>query len=377
MVLAPDNLPAHLTSHTSTTLLLHTTLLFSDNPFSTLVDSSATDNFINESLAVLAPQLLRCLPAPIPLKLFNGDPTPTRDITHCLETTMTFANGWQQELRLLVTKLHPSASVLPTLINSGISSTFISSQLNLQYNNLDKLLKLQLFDRSSTTTRITQYHDTILTLDNDLQLQAWLLITQLPLLTPIVLGLLWLQDVNPDMDWKNLTIQFPSPKASLAATIPLCLQSSLDSDISDSSASTSRAIQSSLTSNSDPNGKENSTTFTLTSTSINSGNLDIKIIGAIPFACILQDGTPAFQLQIMPALLEEHLWAGTTMLESKTEEQILSEVVPPEYHEFANVFSEGSAKELSLHHSYDHKINLKESASPLFGKIYNMSEIKL
>ncbi|KAG5335672.1 hypothetical protein C0989_000755 [Termitomyces sp. Mn162] len=113
------------------------------------------------------------------------------------------------------------------------------------------------------------------------------------------------------------------------------------------------------------------------STSINSRSLNIKIIGAIPFAHILQDGTPAFQLQITPALLEEHLHAGTTTPESKMEEQILSEVVPPEYHEFADMFSEGSAKELPLHHSYDHKINLKEGTSPPFGKIYNMSEIEL
>ncbi|KAG5348539.1 hypothetical protein C0989_010077, partial [Termitomyces sp. Mn162] len=59
------------------------------------------------------------------------------------------------------------------------------------------------------------------------------------------------------------------------------------------------------------------------------------------------------------------------------EEQILSEVVPPEYHEFADMFSEGSAKELPPHHSYDHQINLEEGTSPPFGKIYNMSEIKL
>ncbi|KAG5715682.1 hypothetical protein E4T56_gene466 [Termitomyces sp. T112] len=120
-----------------------------------------------------------------------------------------------------------------------------------------------------------------------------------------------------------------------------------------------------------------SSTTTLTSNSIDSRNLNIQIISTIPFACLLQDGTPAFQLQITPALPKEHLHMGTTMPESKTEKQILSEVVPPEYHEFADMFSEGSAKELPLHRSYDHKINLKEGTSPLFGKIYNMSEIKL
>ncbi|KAG5329095.1 hypothetical protein C0989_010079 [Termitomyces sp. Mn162] len=93
MVLTLDNLPAHLPSHFSTTLLLCTTFPFSDNPLPTLVNSGTTDNFIDEFLAVLAPHLLQCLPAPIPLKLFDGDPTPAGDITHYLEVTMTFTNG--------------------------------------------------------------------------------------------------------------------------------------------------------------------------------------------------------------------------------------------------------------------------------------------
>ncbi|KAG5335732.1 hypothetical protein C0989_000535 [Termitomyces sp. Mn162] len=79
----------------------------------------------------------------------------------------------------------------------------------------------------------------------------------------------------------------------------------------------------------------------------------------------------------MPALLEEHLYAETTAPECKIEEQILSKVVLPEYHEFANVFSEGSAKELPPHCSYNHKIDLKEGTLPPFGKIYNMSKIEL
>ncbi|KNZ81926.1 hypothetical protein J132_10205 [Termitomyces sp. J132] len=150
---------------------------------------------------------------------------------------------------------------------------------------------------------------------------------------------LWLQNVNLDIDWKNLTMQFPGPKASLAAAIPLHLQSNLDPNISNPGASTSRATQSPTASNSDSNGEESATlpqslsiklqqlppnipwsrykgprypdqqcpnsltnsattldltTSTLTSTSVDSKNLDIRIIGAVPFACILQDGTPAF-----------------------------------------------------------------------------------
>ncbi|KAG5726823.1 hypothetical protein E4T56_gene597 [Termitomyces sp. T112] len=98
MILAPDNLPAHLPSHSSTNLLLCTTLPFTNNPVPTLVNSSATDNFIDEFLAALTPHPLQCLPTLIPLKLFDGDPTPVGDITYCLEMTMTFANRQQQEL---------------------------------------------------------------------------------------------------------------------------------------------------------------------------------------------------------------------------------------------------------------------------------------
>ncbi|KAG5325314.1 hypothetical protein C0989_011582, partial [Termitomyces sp. Mn162] len=151
--------------------------------------------------------------------------------------------------------------VLPALVDSSASGVFISNQLDLQRNNLNKPLKLQLFDRSPTTTRITQYHDNTLTLDNDLQFQARLLVTQLPLLTPIMLGLPWLQDINPDINWKNLTMQFPSPKASLAAAIHLRFQSIPDLDITPDLTATPTV----------PNP-------------VDSGNLNIKIIGAVPFA---------------------------------------------------------------------------------------------
>ncbi|KAG5734840.1 hypothetical protein E4T56_gene653 [Termitomyces sp. T112] len=273
-------------------------------------------------------------------------------------------------------QLNNPSKVFPTLVDSSASGTFVSNQLSFQCNNLNRPLKLQLFDGSPTTTRITQYHNNTLTLDNDLQFQAWLLVTQLPLLTPI----------------KDLTMQFPGPKASLAATIPLHLQSIPDSNVSHPSTSTSGATQSPSTSddNSDKEGDAtlpwsptnsattlDSSTTTLTSNSINSRSLDIKIISTVPFAHLLQDSTPTFQLQITPALPEEHLHTGTTVLESKMEEQILSEVVPPEYHKFADVFSQGSAKELPLHHFYNHKIDLEEGTSPLFVKIYNMSEVKL
>ncbi|KAG5348416.1 hypothetical protein C0989_010576, partial [Termitomyces sp. Mn162] len=97
-------------------------------------------------------------------------------------------------------------------------------------------------------------------------------------------------------------MQFPGPKASLAAAIHLCFQPILDPDATPDPTAT-------------PTGPS----------PIDSRNLDIKIIGAVPFARLLREGTPAFQLQVTPALPEEYLCAGTTMPEKKTEEQILSE----------------------------------------------------
>ncbi|KAG5717863.1 hypothetical protein E4T56_gene1431 [Termitomyces sp. T112] len=87
-------------------------------------------------------------------------------------------------------------------------------------------------------------------------------------------------------------------------------------------------------------------TTTPTPTPIDLEALDIKIISAIIFACILQDRIPAYQLQITPALAEEYLCTEATPPEQKTEEQVLHKAVP-------------------------------SGTSPPFGKIYNMSEIKL
>ncbi|KAG5349781.1 hypothetical protein C0989_001886 [Termitomyces sp. Mn162] len=54
-ILALDSPPVHLPSHSSTNLLLRTTLPFTANPIPTLVNSGATDNFIDKFLAALAP----------------------------------------------------------------------------------------------------------------------------------------------------------------------------------------------------------------------------------------------------------------------------------------------------------------------------------
>ncbi|KAG6898602.1 hypothetical protein C0993_005740 [Termitomyces sp. T159_Od127] len=88
-------------------------------------------------------------------------------------------------------------------------------------------MELQLFNGKPTAAGpITQTHSTSIILNNGLWFPVNLLVTQLPEIIPIVLGLPWLRDVNPDIDWKNLTMKFPEPGACLA-TVHLRLQLTL------------------------------------------------------------------------------------------------------------------------------------------------------
>lgn len=91
----------------------------------------------------------------------------------------------------------------------------------------------------------------------------------------------------------------------------------------------------------------------------------------------MQEETSTFQLHTSLSCLEEHLQTGTILLEKKTKKQILQEVVSLKYYEFANVFFERDTKKISSHYLYNYTINLKEEASLLFSKVYNMLEIKL
>ena len=59
------------------------------------------------------------------------------------------------------------------------------------------------------------------------------------------------------------------------------------------------------------------------------------------------------------------------------EQELLELKVPKEYHDFADVFSEGSAQTLPPHREYDIKIETIDNQDPPFGKIYNMSATEL
>ncbi|KAG6876810.1 hypothetical protein C0993_000297 [Termitomyces sp. T159_Od127] len=126
-----------------------------------------------QSMLAATPQRL---PIPIHLILFNGSSTSAGDITHYMQITLTFAN------------------------------------------------ELQLFNGKPTTTGpIIKKHCSSIVLNNVLWFLVDFLVTQLLGTTSIMLGLLWLCNINPNIDWRDLTMKFPNTSACLA-TVHLCLQ---------------------------------------------------------------------------------------------------------------------------------------------------------
>ena len=59
------------------------------------------------------------------------------------------------------------------------------------------------------------------------------------------------------------------------------------------------------------------------------------------------------------------------------EYESLRNQIPPEYHDFLDVFSKSKADKLPDHNpTYDHHINLEEGKQPPFGPIYSLSEVE-
>src|SRR6202035_2154879 len=92
----------------------------------------------------------------------------------------------------------------------------------------------------------------------------------------------------------------------------------------------------------------------------------------------LKKGEMAYVLNITPSVPREAVRATKLGPTSEaTDKKTLEEMVPPEYHDFLDVFSEDVTRELPPHRPYDHAIELEDGAKPPVGRVYNMSETEL
>ncbi|RDB30976.1 hypothetical protein Hypma_000173 [Hypsizygus marmoreus] len=492
-----DTPTAYLSSNSSQLFLLKVSISQLDEPITPLVDSRATDNFIDEELISNTSGILEELSNPIGLYLFDGQPTSSGTITHQLSTTITLQNHLSHPIQLLPTKLHTSALIilgLPwlreinpsinwqtmmmtfehygpdndaitfeiprfpidtpkrttqsntnvqnkasdttntppinshsprsfilrvktshyehpinALVDSGASENFVDKSLTtLPTTRLENPINLQLFDGNATSGGpIMLKVKTQLRLENNLPTNC----ECLP----------WLREANPDINWQQMTMSFHRT-TFLAAIITLKTTQSQRAttieEVEDEDASPNQStwdldpdqpilqdvtetdyeIRNEPKDDAEPhtNPERNNTPRTLPShessneppsTNDNesddgnnvsdNNNPDIQIIGAAPFSMLIRDGAKAFQLHILPTLLEEHLRAESHPRDTppKTEDEILKEIVPTEYQDFADVFSAAGApvlfakkKDGSLHLCVDyHSLNriTKKNRYPL------------
>jgi len=168
----------------------------------------------------------------------------------------------------------------------------------------------------------------------------------------IVLGHNWLTHYNPLIDWVLSSLTFRALAGSLPvppSTPSLVLPGNTDSGLSGQST---------------PGLTPSVDTPVCTPS-------HISLINAAAFVrtCSLE-GSTKYQLQLRPA-------DSAKARSSSTSTPPDLDIVPPEYRDYADVFSKAKASELPPHCDYNLKIELEEGTSPPLGTLYSLSLVEL
>ncbi|KAG6887499.1 hypothetical protein C0995_014830 [Termitomyces sp. Mi166 len=127
-----------------------------------------------------------------------SNPTPTAS------TSLGLLHFSSARFFIIEVMLQLTGATHAALIDSGTTSTFVSLELALSSKEIGESIELQLFDSIPTASELVTYHHSdILSLANSLNF-------------PVDL-----QNANPDIDWKLMTMTFEAEYAQLAASFPL------------------------------------------------------------------------------------------------------------------------------------------------------------
>ena len=100
--------------------------------------------------------------------------------------------------------------------------------------------------------------------------------------------------------------------------------------------------------------------------------MDISIIGAASFNILVQQASPAKNMEIFSILIRDMEKTSAPKSTTDPAKKLLTE-----YHDFLDIFSQTDSHILPLHRPYDHKILLIEEKTPPWGLLYGISQDEL
>jgi len=297
--------------------------------------------------------------------------------------------------------LNLSYSKIPikTLLDSGATHCFINSSFvsdhRLPVCTLPQPLRLRLFDGSYSTDPIT-YEVTIpILFDVDRTIPVTFLVTPLDPDVSAVLGISWLCQHNPLVNWATSRIHFPSPDLSspsspvVSPSVSLTLALATPASPASPSLATPSQSPVSLTPTATPASSAPpapSATPAPSASPKGARPIHVSFVNAAAFRMHTRCGEQSGVLQIKPSNPEAFLRGMKVNLSVTTpssdplnsqEFKSLRNQIPPEYHNFLDVFSKSKADKLPDHNpAYDHHINLEEGKQPPFRPIYSLSEVE-
>jgi hypothetical protein len=250
------------------------------------------------------------------------------------------------------------SSTIPALVDCGSTLNFINENL---------VSTLRLNTEQCASTQVVLADGRILAHSNR-QVTLKISIAGIPqthtfLVAPIgvhslILGMPWLEDTNPAINWKLKSVQFDPNVSSSSSPAPLSesLSEPLETlprpEISPLPQDRRMKKQKSKTL---PNGNSPRTPSTVRLTTQINSNDQVYVLhldGIVSLSEYLSAAHEAAQNDLPP--------------------------IPKEYADLAEVFSKQKAHELAPHRGpLDHHIHLEKDSKPVFGPIYNLSETEL
>ena len=237
---------------------------------------------------------------------------------------------------------------------------------NLKYTTISPLV-LRLLDGSANNI-ITRYVMLPVSFPTGEHFLLRFYVTSLVPNCPLVLGMSWLRQHNPLIDWSLGRIEFRPTKQSkepAPGTSPLISVPDTSSAATATSAPSSSDTPPLPTSLPEPSPPASSTPETPPS----QPKTHISLISAAAFARASQlPGAETYSISL-PELY------GHSAKKTDTPPDL--SLIPEIYHEFADVFSKAKAQKLAQHRPYDLKIEIENGATPPPSRMYSLLQSEL